>query len=63
MDVQMPTMDGYEATRHMRDREASEKLARVPIIACTATAMKGDEIRCWQAGLDRHPTSRSGSRR
>jgi len=52
MDVQMPTMDGYEATQRVREREQSTSRPRAPIIALTANAMKGDEVRCVQAGMD-----------
>jgi signal transduction histidine kinase/DNA-binding response OmpR family regulator len=51
MDVQMPEMDGYQATAALR--EMQESLGkRVPIIAMTAAAMKGDRERCLEAGMD-----------
>jgi CheY-like chemotaxis protein len=49
MDMQMPVMDGLEATR--RIRALADKAAAVPIIAMTANAMKSDEERCLQAGM------------
>jgi two-component system, sensor histidine kinase and response regulator len=51
MDVQMPDMDGFEATSAIRAREKSSG-AHLPIIAMTANAMKGDEQRCLAAGMD-----------
>jgi signal transduction histidine kinase/CheY-like chemotaxis protein/ligand-binding sensor domain-containing protein len=51
MDIQMPEMDGFEATQLIREKEKASG-AHLPIIALTAHAMKGDEERCLTCGMD-----------
>jgi CheY-like chemotaxis protein len=52
MDCRMPEMDGYDATRAIRQWEEQQGCARIPIIALTANALQGDEKACLDAGMD-----------
>ncbi len=51
-DVHMPLMDGYQLARTIREEEARRGLSRTPIVALTASALKGDAERCLAAGMD-----------
>ena len=53
MDIQMPTIDGYEATRQIK---ADPNLTSVPIVAVSSFAMKGDEEKARAAGCDDYVT-------
>ena len=52
MDCQMPVMDGYETTRHIRAIEAAEGRPRIPIVAFTASSFEDEEKNCLNAGMD-----------
>jgi CheY-like chemotaxis protein len=52
MDCQMPELDGYETSIQLREIETSIKAPRIPIIALTANAMRGDKEKCIEAGMD-----------
>lgn len=52
MDCQMPNMDGFEATRHIRAGRGSKRYQQIPVIALTANAMRSDQMRCQDAGMN-----------
>ncbi len=52
MDALMPVMDGFEATRKVREMEQSAGQGHIPIVALTARAMSGDRKKCLDAGMD-----------
>jgi CheY-like chemotaxis protein len=55
MDVQMPEMNGWETTQAIREKEKTTG-GHIPIVAMTAHAMRGDEQRCLEAGMDAYLT-------
>jgi CheY-like chemotaxis protein len=52
MDCQMPEMDGYQATEHIRNNMNSVFFSTIPIIAMTANTMKGDKEKCFVSGMN-----------
>ena len=52
MDVQMPEMNGLEATQHIRDPHSAVRNHDIPIIAMTANAMQGDRAQCLESGMN-----------
>ena len=56
MDCQMPIMDGYEATKRIRAAQKVPYNTNIPIIAVTANAMKGDQDKCFAAGMNGYLT-------
>ena len=54
MDCQMPDMDGYETTQHIRALERQQARARVTIVALTANVLPEERQRCLDAGMDDH---------
>ncbi|MFN9778892.1 MAG: response regulator [Alphaproteobacteria bacterium] len=56
MDCQMPGMNGFDATKAIRQKEQEKGLSRIPIVALTAHVMRGDRDRCLNAGMDDYLT-------
>ncbi len=56
MDCQMPVMDGYEATKEIRTMIQNHKVDDLPIVALTASAIKGDKEKCLSAGMNAYLT-------
>ncbi|MFT6271154.1 MAG: PAS domain S-box-containing protein [Alphaproteobacteria bacterium] len=56
MDCQMPIMNGYDATRHIRANNHGQFDEKILIVALTANAMKGDDVKCFEAGMNDYLT-------
>ena len=56
MDCNMPVLNGYDATRAIRDGQAGEEHCNIPIIAMTANALKGEREKCYDAGMNNYLT-------
>lgn len=56
MDCQMPNVDGYEATRRIREGHAGDENKKIPIVALTAHAMDSEKQKCLDAGMDEYLT-------
>lgn len=56
MDCQMPIMNGYDATRHIRANKHGQFDEKILIVALTANAMKGDDVKCFEAGMNDYLT-------
>ncbi len=52
MDIQMPVMDGFMATRKIRKFEEENNLSRTKIVALTANALEEEKNKCFEAGMD-----------